>query len=198
MLHNLAWTARGAILGAIIGAILADSPGVAGERMIAAQDVLAAITADWTGDGGMDRAVLVDNRDGMADLLIYSEQDGTMTLAAVSEALAWIGSAWGTLPEIALSPNGALQVVSMNEAIGRHRWRETLTVVYREGRFIVGGYTYRAYDTLDLDYEYGCDINLITGMGVFNNAAFRSPIDALPVGKWGGDGITSPDLCPAN
>jgi hypothetical protein len=176
---------------------LAAAPGAgAGERTIVAASVIAVLTADWTGDGGIDRALLVDNGGGYADLLIFSDLDSRMELAAESRSVAWLGHAWGTLPELGLSSTGALQVTAMNEAVGRHRWRETLTIVYRNQQFLVGGYTYSSYDTLDPDSWRDCDVNLITGQGIANGSSVKSPIRAMPIEKWSAEMAASSGICP--
>lgn len=191
-------TWRQAQMAAILLGLAAAPSAGAGERTVVAASVIAALTADWTGDGGMDRALLVDNGGGYADLLIFSDRDTRMELVAESPFVAWLGHAWGTLPELGLSPTGALQVTAMNEAVGRHRWRETLTILYRNDRFMVGGYTYSAYDTLAPDTGRDCDVNLLTGRGTIGGVAFNSPIRAVPIEKWSAEMAASSGICPAD
>ncbi len=170
----------------------------ADERRVQAADVIAVLTADWTGDGGIDRAILVDNGGGYADLLIFAERDNRMELVGESHSAVWLGQAWGALPELGLSHAGGLQVTAMNEAIGRHRWRETLTILYRDSRFVVGGYTYGAYDTLDPDVGQDCDVNLMTGRGIAGGRVFKSPARAVPIEQWSAQTISAADVCPAD
>lgn len=164
---------------------------------IAPFQVNSVETADWTGDGYPDRAVLIETEDG-ADLLIYigeaRSDDGESApyrLAARRDGIAWRGRAWGTFPELALSSSGALQVISRNEAIGRHRWQETVTILWRDGRFIVGGYTFEARDTLDPGAGSSCDINLITGGAILDGVRAKLSPAAEPVESW-----ASPGGCP--
>jgi hypothetical protein len=172
------------------GVAMALSVGPAGaEVLVPTKDVLDVITAEWNEDGAADRAVLVANEDAF-DLYIFLSTDAVDERALAVEALGlgWRGAMWGTQPALDLTDRQALKVHSGNEAIGRNRWQETLTILYRQGRFVVGGYTYVARDTLDLDYQYACDVNLFTGKGVFNGQAFTTDAaGAVPVEIWSTD-----------
>ncbi|MGE0212823.1 MAG: hypothetical protein AB7S41_14095 [Parvibaculaceae bacterium] len=180
-----------------VAAIAAGAP-----ESVRPENVLRVVTADWNGDGGMDRALLVQNGDD-ADLHIYlSESSGSgPKLAAYAKAFAWAGSMWGTLPELKLLPNtSSLQVVSQNDAVGRDRWTQTLTLAYRNGAFVVAGYTFSARDTLEPDAWSACDVNLLTGKGIVKSEkapdgkAFASTTRAMPVVQWTQD--TKPQGCP--
>ena len=188
---------RTRIAAVLLGLAAAPAAG-AGERTVVAASVIAALTADLTGDGGMDRALLVDNGGGYVDLLVFSNLDNRMELVAESRSVAWLGHAWGTLPELGLSPTGALQVTAMNEAVGRHRWRQTLTILYRNDRFMVGGYTYSAYDTLAPDTGRDCDVNLMTGRGIAGGVVFESRVRTVPIEEWNAETAASSGICPAD
>ncbi len=127
---------------------------------------IVSVSADLNGDGLTDRAELVMiDKGGMADLLIYTGQtDGSQSLSATSREYVWVGGI-GQQPELSATERGSLQVISMNEAIGRDRWRQTLTVAWRDGAFVLAGITYSWYDTLDLANAGTCDVNLLTGRG---------------------------------
>lgn len=158
--------------------------------------VLSVVTADWNGDGSMDRALLVQGEDA-ADLFIYlSAGPGEdMRLAVYAPGLAWTGILFGTLAELRLTANAAsLQVFSQNDAVGRDRWTNTLTLVYRDGVFLVGGYTLETRDTLEPRNATSCDVNLLTGRGIADGKAFRSATRAVPVAQWPPDG--KPEGCP--
>ncbi len=171
----------------------------AAEVLVPASDVLEVLTTEWNEDGGADRAVLVANEDTF-DLYVFLSTDAPdeRTLAVEALDLGWRGAMWGTQPSLELTDKRALKVHSGNEAIGRGRWHETLTILYRNGRFVVGGYTYVGRDTLDLDYEYNCDVNLFTGKGVFNGKPYSAGAKgAVPVEIWATE-ATPPigRLCP--
>ncbi|MEM7508709.1 MAG: hypothetical protein AAF415_18410 [Pseudomonadota bacterium] len=161
----------------------------AGEApQIQPHQVLAVQHGDWNGDGSMDRALLVESAED-ADLLIYLSGPDELALAIHRPALVWRGQMAGTLPELELAENGALRVISQNASIGRNRWREVLTVLYRDEAFIVGGYTYEAVDTLQPDSATHCDINLFNGKGFVNGAPVRVSARTRRVSQWSSDGI---------
>lgn len=156
--------------------------------------VIDVLGAEWTGDGGLDRAVLVEGRED-ADLLIYVSAGGPreMQLAAAARDMVWYGAMWGTIPSLSQSPAGGLQVVSQNESIGRNRWHQVLTIAYRGGTFVVAGFTYSDYDTLDPSATTDCDVNLLTGRGIKNGQGFRTSARALPVSEWHAEAV--PNEC---
>lgn len=125
-----------------------------------AGDVISHIEADIDGDGKNDTAIL-SAANGYADLLITASSGGQIT---VSNA-AWMGASAGTIPSLSVSSSGALTIHSMNEAIGRIRWHQVLTVAYRDGSFLVAGFTYDWRDTTDMDTWGHCDLNLLTRKG---------------------------------
>lgn len=158
---------------------LVASAGLTQEPQISPKDVLSVITTDWNDDGRFDRAVLTVSAEDVisADLYLYlsdSEKDDLL-LALHKKNIAWRGAMWGTQPSLSLNERGSLRVKSGNEAIGRNRWVETLTIAYREQHFVVAGYSYESYDTLELD-TFTCDLNLLTGDGVKEDEAFRFEI----------------------
>ena len=104
--------------------------------------------------GGYDLAMLVDNRDAGADLYLYfgvdpNAPEGATKPSFVKKNAAWVGGGAGTLPSLAVSDKGSLLIKSENDAIGRDRWTETLTVVRRNGALVVAGLTFTSRDTLE-------------------------------------------------
>lgn len=161
----------------------------AAERLIAPHHVAASISADWTGDGIPDRAVLIETSEG-GDLLIYRGQEAPAGFVqeAARRGIAWRGGLAGTQPTLTLSPSGALQVISQNETVGRHRWRETVTILWRDQRFVVGGYTLTTRDTLKAGSEVTCDINLLTGKRIVNGRVSRAKPQIHTVETWPASG----------
>ena len=175
------------ILGMVLAMML---PQAAWAQQVELADVVAVADGDLNDDATRDRAVLV-SRDGDLDLYVYLSADvpDERVLAGKGTAIAFAGNAWGTEPELSITERGAIRLVSKNEAIGRGRWTDTLTILYRDGQVVVGGYTYVARDTLDLDYRYDCDVNLFNGKGFFNDEPFRTNRRAMPVETFSRDGI---------
>ena len=162
---------------------------------VAPGDVIAAISHDWNDDGLEDRAVLVDGEDEI-DLYLALTDPGSFERRVVATArdIAWRGEMAGTRPELALAENGSLLVRSMNESIGRTRWVETLTIAFRDGQFFVAGYTRLERDTVVPEIHFACDVNLLSGKGVFNDRTFRSSVRARVVDRWRTDVA---QICPA-
>ncbi|MFY0595184.1 MAG: hypothetical protein JXQ85_02020 [Cognatishimia sp.] len=128
------------------------------------------LSADLNGNEVPEFYELLVNEENIVTLLI-SEDDAEPIEAA---DIAWKGGLYGQEPELELAPNGSVRVISQNEGCCRHRWRQTLTLAYRQGAIRVAGMTYQWRDTLDLDLYGTCDVNLLTGKGVAENGG-RSP-----------------------
>ena len=160
-------------------------------------NVLSVITNDWNNDGGMDRAVLVapEDRDDDVGLYLYLSDDASPPpqLNIFKPNLAWSGAMWGTIPRLALGKSGSIEVFSMNEAIGRNRWTQKLTIAYRNNAFVVAGYTYESYDTLDLNYAFSCDVNLLTGKGLKNKKPVKSNQPLIKLADWSNESV--PSVC---
>lgn len=172
----------------LVSALGLAVPAMADEPSISPGDVLAVITHEWNEDGGFDRAVLAGRNDevGLYLYLSTDEPDGRR-LAVHAQAIAWQGAMWGTQPFLELTERGSLQLHSLTDSIGRNRWHEVLTIVFRNDRFVIGGYTHTARDTLDPSYEYACDVNLFNGNGFFNGEPFHTEVRAVAVNDWDPD-----------
>ena len=156
-------------------------------------DVVSVVTLDMNNDGSMDRAVLVNNTnpdETAVDLLIYLGEDGAhqMKLALNKPAIAWTGAMWGQLPSLESNNKDSLLIKSENSAIGRDRWSQTLTVAYRNNEFVVAGYTYNSYDTLDPKAGKSCDVNLLTGKGKKDGKAITVAKKSPLVKDWQNEG----------
>jgi len=128
---------------------------------------LPSITGDFTGDGIENRAELTDPDElGMAGLELYVGQvGGGEVLATQAPSLIWVGGI-GQQPELSINARGELQIISMNIAIGRDRWHQTLTIAYDGDQFLLVGFGYDWYDPIDLAIQGECAIILGTGQGL--------------------------------
>jgi hypothetical protein len=142
-----------------------------------------------------DRAILVENDDGGgADLLIvFGSGRDEASRMIIAPDIAWVGGMAGQKPSLELRDNGSLVVVSQNETIGRDRWRLELTIAYRNGEMLVGGFTMATRDSVDPESGSLCDINLFTGRGFRNEEAITTALRASPVEQWNMDRI--PEEC---
>ncbi len=158
--------------------------------------VLSAVTLSFESNGDTDRAVLVENDDAGADLYIYRALEPSRAAPAkpalVKKNAAWSGAMWGTRPSLELSGKGSLLVKSENDAIGRGRWSQTLTIVYRSKEFIVAGLTREARDTIDLK-SHSCDLNYLSGKGVRNGKPVAIKTPAPKFADWSDEKL--PEAC---
>lgn len=135
-----------------------------------AERIVAGASGDWNKDGATDLALLVapGSDDEVVGIYLYvTESDrGLLRLVTAAPDKVWgntrLDGLYGRDPAITALANGSIAVMSQNSTIGRDRWEKTLTLAYREGRFIVAGYTYSYYDTIDND-SGSCDYNVVTG-----------------------------------
>lgn len=154
------------------------------------QDVLSSVTLSFADDGSADRAVLVQGADADADLYLFRHVDdpdagpAPARPALVKTGLVFAGTSWGQRPSLDQNGKGSLVVKSENDSIGRDRWSQTLTIVLRDGRFLVAGITYSARDTLNPDAAGSCDLNLLTRRGTRNDAPARDVPGPIEVKDW--------------
>ncbi|WOJ89424.1 hypothetical protein RZS28_16765 [Methylocapsa polymorpha] len=144
---------------------------------------------DFTGDGQKGRAVLVQNKDDEADLYIYLSKDeaaseSVLALAEMKKGVAFSGAMWGQLPSLDINGKGSLLIKSGNESIGRDRWTQSLTVVYRNKEFLIGGIAYTARDTLDPKGGGSCDLNLLSGKGLRNGKPVEAKLTPIKLADW--------------
>ncbi len=132
----------------------------------------AQLYADLNGDGRAERFWLYAGGDAMADLVI----EGTGGATVQVPGFVWAGTMAGNEPSLELAENGSVRVISGNLSVGRNRWQQVLTIAYRNGGYMIAGYTYDSYDTLDLDAGGTCDVNLLTGRGALTMGGKSVPI----------------------
>lgn len=169
-------------------AVLLPGAGARAEPRL--QDVLSAVTLSFAADGGFDRAVLTQNGDAGADLTIFRAVPAPDAAAAplkpafFKKDVAFSGQSWGTLPSLSVNGAGSLVIASENDAVGRDRWHQTLTVAYRDGAYRVIGITYDHRDTLDLSSGGSCDLNLSTGRGTAGGKPVTAKLSPIPLADW--------------
>ncbi|MEM9148394.1 MAG: hypothetical protein AAGC57_19695 [Pseudomonadota bacterium] len=179
------------VLAALGLAAAADEP-----MTVSPHRVIDVVTSDWNGDGDFDRAVLIEG-DEDADLRIYLSSGGEegMALAVARPDFVWRGAMWGTLPSLTLNAAGSLQVISGNQSIGRNRWQETITIVWRGSRFLVAGFTFDSHDTLDPGLTKRCDVNYLSGQGLLDERPFEIDVGVASLSEWGPEMV--PPECAA-
>lgn len=124
-----------------------------------------SLVTDLNGNGTPERYELLVDEENIVTLQII--ENGAATIEAVD--IAWRGGLYGQEPELELAPNGSVRIISQNEGCCRHRWRQTLTLAYRQDAIRVAGLTYQWRDSLDIEAYGMCDVNLLTGRAVVEN-----------------------------
>lgn len=159
------------------------------ENKVEPYRVLSVVTADWNGDGRKDRALLVGNPEAAtASLYIYLGTREGFDAVEFIPAFVWSGSMWGQQPGLTVSESGSLLVHSLNIGMGRNRWEQTLTIAYRDARFVVAGFTFQYHDSLDPEDHGFCDLNLLTGRGVVAlSGEAEQEIDGIAFGGYVSD-----------
>lgn len=165
------------IFAATVAPALAEPPSFGADRIV------SVATGDVNRDGEPDAVMLIAPADAKSDadngLLVLLGEGGenTVQFSAFVRDFVWgdmIG--YGRRPSVTIDQRGSVLVNAHNDAIGRDRWTETLTLAWRDGGLVVAGYTYRAYDTLEPDHTSSCDLNLLTGRGTKEQRGRKSAV----------------------
>ncbi|MBB3290281.1 MULTISPECIES: hypothetical protein [unclassified Rhizobium] len=168
------------------------------EDAIAPGRIIDAAIGDWNKDGKPDLALLVapspdDQADNPIGIHIYLRDDehSLLKLAASAPNKIWgsvePGGIVGQEPSISALPNGSIAIASQNDAIGRDRWTQTLTLAYRNNNFVVAGYTYDSRDTLEPDNSHSCDYNVLTGKVTKDGKALKADAKTVTIQNWQDD-----------
>ncbi len=182
-------------IAALLAAPVVAAPLPGAPPVVPPSKVVSAASGDFTSDGSLGRAVLIEDADNASvDLAIYTGDAGNpMKLAAFAHDIASSGAMFGNMAELRTTKTGALQVHSENMAVGRDKWERTMTLAFRNGHFVVSGLTLSAFDTLDPKAGGSCDINFLSGKAKAGRKAIKVAMGAIPVEKWTEDMI--PKAC---
>ncbi|WP_083198168.1 FG-GAP repeat protein [Pararhizobium polonicum] len=155
--------------------------------------VISATTGDWDKDGNTDLAMLVaapagSDEDHAVYVYLNDGDTGRLTLKTVATNKVWGNLTMaGQVPSITALPNGSILITSRNDAVGRDRWEQKLTIAYRNFDFAVAGYTYTSYDTLIPDNTTHCDFNVLTGKGKRNDEPVAVTGELIFLKDWNDD-----------
>lgn len=157
------------------------------------EHIISAATGDWDKDGNADLAMLVSpgadsDQDNAVYIYLNNGDIGALALKTIAPNKIWghLEMA-GRVPSVTALPNGSILITSHNDAVGRDRWEQKLTVAYRNFDFIVAGYTYTSHDTLDPDNTSDCDFNVLTGKGMSNGRAVAVTGKLILLQDWNDD-----------
>ena len=154
--------------------------------------IIDAATGDWDQDGQQDLAILAASAEdgGQIGIYIYLRDGEHQLLRLAVSAPGKISGttdadgAFGQEPSINAIGKASIAIHSQNSAMGRDRWDQTLTLVYRDKQFIVAGYTYNYYDTLDPNAGASCDYNALTGSMQKNGKSVEATPKTIAIEDW--------------
>jgi hypothetical protein len=181
-------------LGCVVILLLAATTAHA-EDTIAPGRIIDAAIGDWNKDGKPDLALLVAPAPDKPDetsigIYIYLRDSEHSLLQLVASApdkiwgRAGADGIYGQEPSIAALPSGSIAITSQNDAIGRDRWHQTLTLAYRNNSFVVAGYTYESRDTLEPDNSHNCDYNVLTGKVTKDGKTLKADARTISIQDW--------------
>lgn len=158
------------------------------------EDLVGFLMEDFNGDGMLDKAILVQGAEDV-DLYIYvSSDEGKLELAVYNAGIVWSGMMYGTTPSLVQHPETkSILLEAGNQAVGRGRWMQTLTISYRDKEFVVSGFTHESYDTLDPKNTHSCDYNLLTGKALVDDKPMKLIKKHILLQDW--DQVLLPEVC---
>ena len=125
--------------------------------------LIAALSGDWNGDEMPDAVLLVQADGGNADIQVFTGDFRGLTPLYTVPAVVFAGPMAGQSPGLVALTDTSFGITTEQIGIGRTPWSSQLTVAFRDGEFLVAGYTYDFYDRLDLSHYGHCDVNMLTG-----------------------------------
>ncbi len=147
--------------------------------------LISVAAADWNQDQLSDAAALLRVADS-ADLYVYLRNaNNDLELKLYKKNVVWSGALEGTKPYLkSQAKNGLLFIYAENDAIGRDRWHQRLTVDYKENEFVVTGLNYDSVDTLKPDASISCEIDFVTGTATKNKQPFKVEARKVALADW--------------
>jgi len=136
----------------------ADSPQPPG--------LLESLNYEADGEKFRAEAILDDGND--CDLVIYNikNEKDPILLVRKNDFLTCTSrtDVAGRIHRFKLNSHGGLQASSTwaESGVGRDHWDETITIVHRNGKIWVGGYSYKTEDDIT-GYRHDCDVNYLSG-----------------------------------
>ncbi len=178
----------------LIGGLALSAAFAARAEQIDPSRIVDAATGDWDGDGRPDLALLVAPEDGASDdqigIYIYlrDSEHELLRLSVSAPNKIWGSTSadgiFGQEPSVKAVGKSSIAIHSQNSAIGRDRWDQTLTIAYRDKQFVVAGYTYNHYDTLDPNAVGSCDYNALTGKLQMNGKDVKAEPRITSIAQW--------------
>jgi hypothetical protein len=166
------------LLLSLVGLTLLSTTAVARDRIVdGIPDDQVIESVGMTGRPGYATTAALLAEEGDADLtLVIIEAQGAANYLVVrnNQLGLSIENPVGTNPRLAINGSGSLLLSQDNEnfSAARGQWRRTLTMTYRDGEYVLSGFTLNYYDRLNGKTDV-CDYNLLSGRGILNGRQVR-------------------------
>lgn len=134
---------------------------------ISIHNIISAVGPSWN-TAGSYKAVLLREGEYAALYIFRGPYDEDPLIYAPHAAIT--GPYWGMVPWLEFDEGGTLFLHSENRAFGRNKWEATLSIIERNGAFIVSAYSLSAYDSLDPDNFTDCTIDMLAQKLVLNTS----------------------------
>ncbi len=131
------------------------------------RNIISAVGVNWNSSSSF-KAVLI-REDEYAALYIFRGPFDQAPLAYAPQA-AITGDTWASVPWLEFDEDGTLHLHSENRAFGRNKWEATLSIIERNGKFIVSAFSLNAYDSLNPDRYTDCNIDMLTRTLIVNDS----------------------------
>jgi len=166
-----------------MGAGLSILAGHGMAEPVETQKIITALTGDFNGDGAQDLVVIAETQPGEPhDMHFFLRDKAHNYLRQADVVRGRIDGEWNgydrpgygesdTEPDLSLLPNGSIRIRIPALPLGSERMDQTLTIAYRDGRFVVAGFAYAYVDYLGNETHDGegknsrCEYDLLTGKG---------------------------------
>ncbi len=120
------------------------------------------------------QAALVRNEDEPSLLIVETRGAANYLVFDNAKLNLSVKNPGSTNAKLSVNAAGSLVVSSDNSNFpSRDRWSRKYTIAYRDGQYVLAGFTLDYNDTLDGRNDQVCDYNLLTGKGVLNGREVR-------------------------
>lgn len=170
-------------------------------KALLVNQIIDAAAGDWNADGLRDLAILADSSDPDEEIGLYvylRDADTEMLKQVVALPNRFWGRThaeggmFGQSASITALGNGSIAIETQNTGVGRSAWQSKVSVAFRNGQFIVAGYTHSEYDKLQQEKPLDCDLNLLSGKGTVNKKPVTFTPMSLKIEDWHEDSDSNP------
>ncbi len=143
-------------------------------------------TYDWNKDGHIDNLkVQANESDEYAkDLVIYMSRVN-MDMIEVDKAVNLSGFFnTNLINDVTVNSDNGNIKISATQDTTRDQFNRTLSITFRDGKFLIAGFTYSALDSTTGDSEQSCDLNFLTKKGTYTEGTGKKQDVELNTGAF--------------